>query len=106
MIDVAWSALLIGMAVGLPASVLYVAGLAWGMQRALRSRGSGALLMLSFVVRAALLLGLALALGRWLAQPLWGLAGYAFAFLGVRWAALRWARRTPPDKTQEATECN
>lgn len=95
MIDIDSRALLIGLGVGLPAGALYFAGLAWGMRRALRARHPAALLLASFVGRAALLLGLGLWLVRQ-AHPLWTLAGYALAFLAARTLAVRGARRGRP----------
>lgn len=91
MIEFDAMALLIGLALGLPASALYFAGLAWSLRRALQSRSPGALLLLSFLVRAALLLGLALWALR-LAPPLWLLAGYLAAFVLMRQLALWRAR--------------
>lgn len=91
MIEFDARALLIGLALGLPASALYFGGLAWGLRRALKSRAPGALLLLSFLVRAALLLGLALWAVR-LGPPLWLLAGYLAAFVLVRQLAVRRAR--------------
>ncbi len=91
MIEFDARALLLGLALGLPASALYFAGLAWGMRRALRSRAPGALLLLSFLVRAGLLLGLVLWALR-LAPSLWLLAGYLAAFVLVRQLAVWRAR--------------
>jgi F1F0 ATPase subunit 2 len=84
-------AVLLGLALGLPASALYFAGLAWGLRRALQARRPALELLLSFMARAALLLGLAL----WLVQqvqPLWALGAYALAFVLVRTVAVRRAR--------------
>lgn len=69
---------------------------AWpGACAALRARHPAALLLASFVGRAALLLGLGLWLVRQ-AHPLWTLTGYALAFLAVRTLAVRGARRGRP----------
>jgi len=84
-------ALLVGLMLGLPASVLYFAGLAWGLRLALRARRTGLVLLLSFVVRTALLLGLAVWALR-LMQPGWVLLGYLAAFVLVRQLAVRRAR--------------
>lgn len=92
MIEFDGRALLIGLMLGLPASVLYFTGLAWGLRRALHARRTGLVLLLSFVVRAALLLGLAVWALR-LAQPEWVLLGYLAAFVLVRQLAVRRARR-------------
>ena len=86
-----WSAVLLGLAIGVAVSSLFFAGLAWGMSRALRSRQPEALLLLSAAVRIAMLLGV----GFWLASSsatAWPMAGYALAFLLVRVVAVLWAR--------------
>lgn len=108
MIEAGHAAMLLGLAAGLPASALFFAGLAWGVRRALCSRWPAAVLLLSFGCRAALLLGLALWLGRRSAQPLWTLGGYVLAFLLVRTLALRRARAGAPgtQARKEAGECN
>ena len=83
MIDINISAIVTGVAVGLPMAVLFFWGLNWGMGKALASSSPGSLLMLSFFVRMALLLGVGLVLTR-LTESLWALAGYMLAFLLVR----------------------
>ncbi len=86
-----WGAMLLGFAAGVPASLLFFAGLAWGMRRALRSTRPGVLLLLSSACRIAILL----AVGFWIvtvaANP-WPLAGYMLAFFVVRLAAVRWIK--------------
>ncbi len=94
MIDINTSAMLLGIAVGLPMAVLFFWGLNWGMRQALASSNPGSLLMLSFFVRMTLLLGVGLALTR-LTESLWALAGYMLAFLLVRIVAVVRARITP-----------
>lgn len=92
MIEFDGQAMLLGLLLGLPVSAFFFAGLAWGMRRALRARHPAPLLLLSFLLRAGVLLGA----GLWLtgvAQPLSALPAYMLAFLLVRTAALRWARR-------------
>lgn len=97
-------AVLLGFAVGVPASLLFFAGLAWGMRRALHSTQPGVLLLFSSACRIALLL----AVGFWVAasgaNP-WPLAGYMLAFFLVRLAAVRWAKisRAPGLAKQEGT---
>ena len=91
MIEVDARAVLLGLALGVPASALYFSGLAWGLRRALAARWPAPVLLLSFGVRTALLLGLALWLARQ-AQPLWALGAYALAFVLVRTLVLRRAR--------------
>lgn len=86
-----WTALLLGFALGVPVSGLFFAGLAWGMTRALRSDRPEGLLLLSVLLRMALLLGA----GFWLAASTtmaWPVIGYALAFLTVRLVAVTWAR--------------
>ncbi len=89
-----WSAMLLGLAVGVPVSVLFFVGLAWGMRLALRSHRPGGLLLFSAACRIAVLLGI----GFWItkASPnAWPLAGYALAFFLVRLVAVSRARRVP-----------
>lgn len=84
-------ALLLGLGAGLVASGLFFAGLAWGLRWALRTRLPALVLLPSFLLRAALLLGVA----AWLARatnPLWALPAYMLAFFLVRFVALRLAR--------------
>lgn len=95
MIEFDGRALLMGVAAGVPASILYFAGLAWSTRRALRARRPALLLLASFLLRAGLLLGLAFWLVRQ-AQPLWMLAGFLAAFVLVRTAAIRGARAREP----------
>ncbi len=86
-----WIAILLGFALGIPVSGLFFAGLAWGMARALRSDRPEGLLLLSAVVRLAILLGA----GFWLGAnsvTVWPVIGYAMAFFIVRTAAVIWAR--------------
>ncbi len=90
--DVDPRAVLLGFGLGLLASGLFFAGLAWSLRRALRARYPALVLVSSFVLRAGLLLGA----GWWLtraASPLSSLPAYVLAFFLVRAAALRWARR-------------
>lgn len=94
MIDINTSAIVLGAAVGLPMAVLFFWGLNWGMRKALASSSPGSLLMLSFFVRMALLLGVGLVLTR-LTESLWALVGYMLAFLLVRIVTVARARITP-----------
>ena len=95
-----WDALLQGFLWGLPVSVLFFAGLAWGMRLALRSTQPASLLLLSAACRIAALLGV----GYWVsaaANNAWPLAGYALAFFVVRVLAIARARMVPtPTSTQ------
>lgn len=81
-----------GFVAGLPVAALFFWGLGWGMQRALRSRQPGLMLLLSFFIRAALLLVLAFGLTRYL-HPLSALAGYLLAFILVRTLMVKRVRR-------------
>jgi F1F0 ATPase subunit 2 len=95
-----WSAVALGLAVGVAVSSLFFAGLAWGMSRALRSRQPEVLLLLSAAVRITMLLGV----GFWLAASsatAWPMAGYALAFLLVRVVAVLWARASKATPLQE-----
>lgn len=102
-----WSAMLLGLAVGLPVSVLFFVGLAWGMRLALRSRRPGSLLLLSAACRIAVLLGI----GFWTttaSSNAWPLAGYALAFFLVRLVAIVRARSLPAATSpeQSGTQCS
>lgn len=97
-----WGAMLLGFSFGVPVSVLFFVGLAWGMRLALRSTRPGAWLLLSFMCRIAVLL----TVGFWLTATgdnAWPLAGYALAFFLVRLVAVLWARtaRIPAITKQE-----
>ncbi|PFG10328.1 ATP synthase subunit I [Marinobacter sp. LV10MA510-1] len=86
-----WSAVLLGLTVGVAVSSVFFVGLAWGMKRALRSRQPEALLLLSATVRIIMLLGV----GFWLATSsatAWPMAGFALAFLLVRMVVVLWVR--------------
>lgn len=89
--DVDARSVLLGLGLGLLASGLFFAGLGWGLRRALCARQPALVLLPSFVLRTALLLGA----GWWLtrvSQPLWSLPAYMLAFFLVRGVALRLAR--------------
>lgn len=90
--DIPWLAVLRGLGLGALASGVFFAGLAWGLQRALRARQPALVLLPSFLLRAALLLGA----GWWLTlqrHPAWSLPAYVLAFFIVRAVALQRARR-------------
>jgi len=77
-----WTAVALGLAIGTAMSVMFFAGLGLGMQIALRSARPVALLLVSAIVRMAVLLGVGfLVVGQ--AGP-WSLLGYASAFLIIR----------------------
>lgn len=77
------NALLIGFAAGIPTSALFFLGLGWGMNLALQSKNTGWLLLLSFVLRSTLLVGVIWLLIQWL-QPIWTVTGFMLAFILVR----------------------
>jgi uncharacterized membrane protein len=94
MIGIDWSHLAVGGLLGTLGSALFFFGLALGMRLALRARHPALLLLLSAGLRITALLAL-----------LWGvsqigvaaLAGFALAFLGIRFVAFRIARHQPPN---------
>lgn len=98
MID--WSLFALGAIIGAVAAALFFAGLGLGMRLALRSTRTSSVLLLSAVLRIAGLLGIG-----WLVSQsgATALAGFALAFVAVRFAAVTIARR--PIET-EATRCN
>jgi F1F0 ATPase subunit 2 len=86
-----WHAVLLGFALGAPVSVMFFAGLAWGIKAAQRSARPGILLLLSSLCR----IGVLMAVGFWItaAQDTgWRLAGFALAFFLVRLVAVYWVR--------------
>ena len=85
-----WGAVLLGFSIGVPVSLVFFAGLAWGTRRTLRSTRPGVLLIFSSACRIAMLL----AVSFWVTTSganAWPLAGYALAFFLVRLAAVLWA---------------
>lgn len=81
MTDIDWGALTTGLAIGAAMGAFYFAGLGFGMRLALASALPTVTLILSAVVRMALLLT-----GGWaVAQTgIWALVGYALAFMIAR----------------------
>lgn len=77
-----WIAVALGLAIGSAMSVMFFAGLGLGMQIALRSAKPVALLLVSAIVRMAVLLSVGFLVVEQ-AGP-WSLLGYAFAFLTIR----------------------
>lgn len=82
----------IGFAVGLVVSMVFFVGLALGMRMALRSNTPAIWLLLSFVVRAALLLAVVMYLIN-TGEPLITIAGFVLAFFMVRLIVVRMAKR-------------
>lgn len=92
MIDIDWSALLLGLTVGAAVSALFFAGLAYGMRIAFGTGRPVAVLLLSSALRIALLL----VAGWFVAQSgPWALGGFALSFLLVRFIAITFARSRP-----------
>lgn len=94
MIAVDWAALGLGLAAGTIMSVVFFAGLAIGMQRALQDKSTITTLALSAVLRIATLLS-AGALVVTEAGP-WAFAGYGIAFLVCRHVATALVRVRVP----------
>lgn len=90
-----WTLLGSGAVAGGVASALFFAGLAWGMRLALRARRPTAVLLLSAAIRIALLLGAGALVA---AQGATALAGFAVAFLVMRFAILAIVRRPATDE--------
>lgn len=87
-----WPALLLGMLLGLGISGLFFWGLSVGIRRALGAQHPAGTLLVSFLLRMTLLLGIGFALAA-LSASLWPLIGYVLAFFVVRWQVIRRARR-------------
>jgi hypothetical protein len=86
-VSVDWMALLIGLASGAVMSAIFFAGLAYGMRRALQAAHPVFVLILSAVLRMVLLLGVG-----WVVVTLaggWAFAGFALAFVILRFLVLR-----------------
>ena len=94
MIEINTTAILLGVVIGLPISVLFFYGLNWGMRLALASTSPGGVLLLSFFVRMTLLLAVVFVLIRF-TNSLWSLAGYMLVFLLVRILAVLRAKISP-----------
>lgn len=92
MIDVDWSAFLLGLAIGASVSAVFFAGLAYGMRIAFGAVRPTVVLLLSAGLRIALFL----TVGWQVAQiGAWALAGYALSFLLVRFIVTAFARARP-----------
>tara|TARA_R110002020_G_scaffold192228_1_gene392251 strand:- start:4902 stop:5201 length:300 start_codon:yes stop_codon:yes gene_type:complete len=90
MIEVEWSAALLGFGIGTVMGIVFFVGLAIGIQRALRTKTPVGILALSAVVRLAAFLGIG-----WVVVSQggpWAGLGYGIAFLAVRFAATTLAR--------------
>lgn len=99
MIAIDWMMLAMGALAGAIATSLFFAGLAWGMRLALRSTHPTPVLLLSSALRIAALLGVVWLLADFGATAL---AGFALAFLVVRFGILAFAR-TPPNPAGNRT---
>lgn len=90
MIPVDWTAMMLGLGVGLVMGAVYFAGLALGIRLALRRKRPVGLLSLSAALRIAALLSVGWVVARQ-GGP-WAAPGYAIAFLVVRFVATTLAR--------------
>jgi F1F0 ATPase subunit 2 len=81
---------LMGLVIGAMVSGLFFAGLGLGMRMALRAKSPVPILVLSAVIRMALLLGVGWGVASM--GGAWALAAYAAAFIIVRTAATSIAR--------------
>lgn len=98
MITVDWLGLLLGLLLGLVVSSVFFIGLAWGMRVALASNSPNRKLLLSFILRLGLLLGVGFGLAT-VTSTLWPLLGYALAYFMVRFIAVRRAKMEISDAT-------
>lgn len=103
MIDLNLQSLLLGALAGIPVSLLFFMGLDWGMNRALSAERTGLWLVVSFLLRSALLLSILLFLLRF-GQPLGILLGFTLIFMLIRILVTRRAKRMPT--TQGVKSCN
>ena len=85
-------ALIQGLALGIAVSAAFFGGLNYGITRALSAPHPARILVMSFVLRMALLLGVGFALAA-IRASLWPLLGYVLAFFVVRAVSIRRARR-------------
>ena len=84
--------LILGLALGIAVSATFFWGLNYGITHALAAPHPARSLLMSFVLRMALLLGVGFALAA-LSASLWPLLGYVLAFFLVRAGSIRRARR-------------
>ena len=84
--------LILGLALGIAVSASFFWGLNYGITQALDSPHPSRTLLMSFVLRMALLLGVGFALAA-VSASLWPLFGYVLAFFVVRAVSIRRARR-------------
>lgn len=94
-----------GFAIGLPASILFFVGLAVGMRKALSSTAPAIWLLLSFFIRSALLLVVAMYLIT-IGEPLITISGFVLAFLIVRVIAVRCAKVGVHKHKEQEISCN
>ncbi|PUB16192.1 N-ATPase subunit AtpR [Yoonia sediminilitoris] len=90
--------LVLGLSMGAIMSVVFFAGLGWGMKIALRAANPVTLLLLSAALRIAALLGVG-----WLVVAQggpWALLGFALVFVCVRFAAITIARMAPAERNR------
>jgi hypothetical protein len=94
MINVDWTAVMLGLAVGTVIGAVFFTGLAFGMRLALRTQNPIGVLTFSAVLRIAALLGIG-----WIVVAQggpWAAIGYGIAFFVVRFIATAFARIGAP----------
>lgn len=94
MIVMDWSAVAVGLLIGLVTSGMFFAGLEFGMRLALRTERPVNILVLSAALRIIVLLGVVWGVVVFLGP--FALGGFAVAFLAVRGAAMALARAGLP----------
>jgi hypothetical protein len=90
MINVDWTAGILGLAVGTAMGAVFFMGLAFGMRLALRTQNPIGILTFSAALRIAALLGIG-----WIVMEQggpWAALGYGIAFFGARFIATTFAR--------------
>jgi hypothetical protein len=94
MIIVDWGAGLLGLLIGIGTSAAFFAGLGFGMRLALRTERPVNILVLSAVLRIAILLGIGWAVAQYIGP--FALAGFALAFFITRTITTAIARTSAP----------
>ncbi len=93
MTSVDWNAVMLGLLVGVAMSVVFFTGLGFGVRMALRAEQPIRILMLSSVVRIAVLLSVGWAVVDKVGP--WAVLGYGGAFLAVRTMFVTFAKIGP-----------
>ncbi|MBV6271893.1 hypothetical protein KVP09_03050 [Alcaligenaceae bacterium CGII-47] len=90
MMSFSWMGFFVGLLAGCLFSMLFFAGLAWGMKIALRRANPAAVLFSSAALRIAAVLAGGWAVATWLGVA--GALGFAVAFIVLRTVLLAWLR--------------